>query len=83
VANVQAWRREKKFVYTVKVCELITHVKKFKGTKTPTKDFGMIADVLGDRMGRMGCCLVPPACVPEFGDVAPRGRAIQELRNRD
>jgi uncharacterized protein YecE (DUF72 family) len=54
VANVQAWQRglgEKRFVYTVKVCELITHVKKFKGTKTLIKDFGMIADVLGDRMG--------------------------------
>jgi uncharacterized protein YecE (DUF72 family) len=54
VANVQSWRRgpgKKKFVYTVKVCELITHVKKFKGTKTLIKDFGMIADVLGDRMG--------------------------------
>ena len=54
VANVQAWRRapgKKKFVYTVKVCELITHIKKFKGTKTLIKDFGMIADILGDRMG--------------------------------
>ena len=54
VANVQCWRRapgKKKFVYTVKVCELITHVKKFKGTKTLIQDFGMIADVLGERMG--------------------------------
>jgi uncharacterized protein YecE (DUF72 family) len=54
VANVQAWRRgpgKKKFVYTVKVCELITHVRKFKGTQTLVKDFGMIADFLGDRMG--------------------------------
>ena len=54
VANVQAWRRgpgKKKFIYTVKVCELTTHVKKFKSTKTLIKDFGMIADVLGDRMG--------------------------------
>jgi uncharacterized protein YecE (DUF72 family) len=54
VANVQAWQRglgKKRFVYTVKVCELITHVKKFKGTKTLIKDFGMIADVLADRMG--------------------------------
>jgi uncharacterized protein YecE (DUF72 family) len=53
-ANVQAWQRglgKKRFVYTVKVCELITHVKKFKGTKTLIKDFGMIADVLADRMG--------------------------------
>ena len=35
VAGVQAWRRQpgkKGFVYTVKVCELITHIKKFKGT---------------------------------------------------
>jgi uncharacterized protein YecE (DUF72 family) len=54
IAGVQAWRRapgKKKFVYTVKVCELITHVKKFKGAKTLIKDFGMIADILGDRMG--------------------------------
>ena len=54
VAGVQAWRRQpgkKKFVYTVKVCEHITHIKKFKGTKTLIRDFGMIADILGDRMG--------------------------------
>ena len=41
----------RKFIYTVKVCELITHIKKFKGTKTLVKDFGMIADILGERMG--------------------------------
>ena len=54
VANVQAWRRQpgkKKFVYTVKVCELITHIKRFKGTKTLIRDFGIIANILGDRMG--------------------------------
>jgi uncharacterized protein YecE (DUF72 family) len=54
VASVQSWRRqpgEKKFVYAIKVCELITHIKKFKGTKTLVKDFGMIADILGDRIG--------------------------------
>jgi uncharacterized protein YecE (DUF72 family) len=54
VANVKAWRRQpgkRKFVYTVKVCELITHIKRFRGTKTLVKDFGMIADILGDRMG--------------------------------
>jgi uncharacterized protein YecE (DUF72 family) len=54
VAGVQAWRRQpgkKDFVYTVKVCELITHIKKFKGTKTLIRDFGMIADILGERMG--------------------------------
>ena len=54
LANVQAWKRQagrRKFVYTVKVCELITHVKKFKNTKTLVWDFGIIADVLGDHMG--------------------------------
>ena len=54
VANVLAWRRqpgERKFVYAVKVCELITHIKKFKGTKTLIRDFGYIADILGERMG--------------------------------
>jgi uncharacterized protein YecE (DUF72 family) len=54
VANVKAWKRqtaEKTFVYTVKVCEHITHIKRFKGTKTLVKDFGMIADILGDSMG--------------------------------
>ena len=54
VANVKAWQRQagkRKFVYTVKVCELITHIKRFRGTKTLIKDFGMIADLLGERMG--------------------------------
>ncbi len=63
VANVQAWRRQpgrKKFVYTVKVCELITHVKRFKGTRTLIRDFGLVADILGERMG---CLLfqLPPS----------------------
>ena len=54
VANVQAWRRQpgkKKFVYTVKVCELITHVRRFKSTKTLIREFGLIADILGEQMG--------------------------------
>ncbi len=55
VPSVQAWRRQpgkRNFIYTVKVCELITHIKKFKGTKTLIRDFGIIADILGERMGR-------------------------------
>ena len=54
VANVKAWRRQpgkRDFVFTVKACELITHINRFRGTKTLIKDFGMIADILGDRMG--------------------------------
>ena len=62
VTNVKSWVRQpghRSFVYTVKVCELITHIKRFKGTKTLVTDFGMIADILGERMG----CLfqLPPS----------------------
>lgn len=54
VANVKSWLRQpgdRQFVYTIKVCELITHIKKFEDTETLVKDFGMIADILGERMG--------------------------------
>lgn len=54
VANVNSWLRQagsREFVYTIKVCELITHIKKFEGTETLIKDFGLIADLLGERMG--------------------------------
>ena len=53
-AAVQTWMRQagrRRFVYTVKVCELITHIKRFRGTKTLIQDFGYIADLLGPRMG--------------------------------
>jgi uncharacterized protein YecE (DUF72 family) len=53
-AGVKAWLRaagKRRFVYTVKVCELITHVKRFAGTKNHVRDFGVIADLLQDRMG--------------------------------
>ena len=54
VGTVETWIRQAKkrsFVYTVKACELITHVKRFAGTKTLIRDFGLIADLLGPRMG--------------------------------
>ena len=54
VAAVNTWVRQvgrRKFLYTVKVSELITHVKRFTGTKTLVRDFGHIADLLGPRMG--------------------------------
>jgi uncharacterized protein YecE (DUF72 family) len=53
-ATVAGWLRQAgrtRFIYTVKVSELITHVKRFVGTKTLVRDFGHIADLLGDRMG--------------------------------
>jgi len=54
VNTVKTWRRQagdRNFLYTVKVSELITHVKRFSRTKTLVKDFGYIADVLAERMG--------------------------------
>ena len=53
-ASVATWRRQtgqKEFIYTIKVCELITHIKRFTGTKTLVHDFGYIADLLESRMG--------------------------------
>ena len=54
ISTVKSWVRQsqgKNFIYTVKVCELITHIKNFTGTKTLIKDFGYIADLLGPQMG--------------------------------
>jgi uncharacterized protein YecE (DUF72 family) len=54
VNTVQTWVRNagrKKFIYTVKVSEHITHTKRFVGTKALVRDFGLIADILGPRMG--------------------------------
>ncbi|MFZ2029641.1 MAG: DUF72 domain-containing protein [Vitreimonas sp.] len=63
VATVRTWVKQaqrRDFVYTVKVSELITHVKRFKDTKTLVRDFGYVADLLGSRMG---CLLfqLPPS----------------------
>jgi uncharacterized protein YecE (DUF72 family) len=54
VATVNSWIKQigrKKFLYTVKVSELITHVKRFRGTEELVRDFGYIADILGPRLG--------------------------------
>jgi uncharacterized protein YecE (DUF72 family) len=91
VANVQAWRRQsrdREFVYTVKVCELITHVKRFKGTKTLIRDFGIIADILGQQMG---CFLfqLPPSyhyTKPRLNSIVsqldPARRNVVEFRHK-
>ena len=53
-ATVRGWVRQvarRRFVYTVKVSELITHVKRFTRTKMLIRDFGHIADLLGPHMG--------------------------------
>jgi uncharacterized protein YecE (DUF72 family) len=91
VANVRSWKRQTEkldFVYTVKVCEQITHIKKFKGAKTLVKDFGMIADILGDTMG---CFLfqLPPSyrytkarLTTILGQLDPIRRNVLEFRHK-
>ncbi len=55
ISTVNTWVSQAKpyenFVYTVKVSELITHVKQFIGTSELVMDFGTIADLLGPRFG--------------------------------
>lgn len=64
ITTVKTWlhqvRNNPDFIYTIKVNELITHVKHFCRTKTLVKDFYFIADLLGEKMG---CLLfqLPPS----------------------
>ncbi|MHC1550337.1 DUF72 domain-containing protein [Phyllobacterium sp. K27] len=53
IVAVKTWIRQAdpSFLYTIKVCELITHIKRFEETKILIKDFGYIADLLGPQMG--------------------------------
>jgi uncharacterized protein YecE (DUF72 family) len=54
LATVQNWGRQagrRKFVYTIKVNELITHTRRLIGTRMLIRDFGLIADILGRRFG--------------------------------
>lgn len=90
-ATVASWVRQagrRRFVYTVKVSELITHVKRFAGTKTLVRDFGHVADLLGPRMG---CFLfqLPPSFryTPTrlkaiLGQLDPARRNVVEFRHR-
>jgi len=91
VATVRAWVRQagrRRFVYTVKASELITHVKRFTGTKGLVRDFGHIADLLGPRMG---CLLfqLPPSFHYTPGRLArvlvqldPARRNVVEFRHK-
>jgi uncharacterized protein YecE (DUF72 family) len=54
IATVKSWLQQadgKAFLFTVKACELMTHTKRFIGTKELVRDFGFIADLLGPHMG--------------------------------
>ena len=91
VATVKSWIRqagERNFVYTIKVCELITHVKRFQATKTLVRDFGLIGDLLGERMG---CFLfqLPPSFDYSasrlrniLSQLDPRRRNVLEFRHK-
>ena len=91
IATVKTWLKQagrRKFIYTVKVCELITHVKRFKGTKQLTKDFGLIADLLGSHMGCFLYQLPPsynytPARLKDIvSQLDPRRRNVVEFRHK-
>ena len=55
VEIVRNWLRQAEqsedFVYTIKVSELITHVKRFVRTGKMVLDFSLIADLLGSKFG--------------------------------
>lgn len=90
VRTVETWRRQaagRQMTYTVKVSELITHIRKFEDTATLVRDFGHIADLLGPRMG---CFLfqLPPSYhyTPErlqqiLGQLDPTRRNVVEFRH--
>ena len=90
LSTVKTWVRQagrRKMIYTVKVSELITHTKRFSGTKTLVRDFGVIADVLGPRMG---CFLfqLPPSFRYSAGalkrivaQLEPNRRNVVEFRH--
>ncbi|HEX6428588.1 MAG TPA: DUF72 domain-containing protein [Niastella sp.] len=91
IATVKTWIKQagrRQFIYTVKVCELITHIRKFKGTKQLTKDFGFIADLLGPRMGCFLYQLPPsyhytPARLKDIvAQLDPRRRNVVEFRHK-
>ncbi len=90
VAGVRAWLRpvaERPFVFTVKISELITHVKRFEECKGLIADFGYVADLLGPHMG---CLLfqLPPSFHYERGkldlilaQLEPGRRNVVEFRH--
>jgi uncharacterized protein YecE (DUF72 family) len=90
VETVKTWLRQARadFVYTIKVCELITHIKRFEDTGILVKDFGYIADLLGERMG---CFLyqLPPSVRYDpdmlqriLEQLNPRHRNVVEFRHK-
>ena len=91
VNTVRTWMAQaakKPFIYTIKVCELITHVKRFQRTQMLVKDFGFVADLLGARMGCLLYQLPPsfhftPARLKNIlAQLEPNRRNVVEFRHR-
>ena len=90
-STVKTWIRQANgwdFVYSVKVCGLITHTLQFVGTERYIQDFGFIGDLLGSRMG---CFLyqLPPSfkytadrLSSIIAQLEPRRRNVVEFRHR-
>jgi uncharacterized protein YecE (DUF72 family) len=90
ISSVKTWIRQAKpgFVYTIKVCELITHIERFERSKILIEDFGYIADLLGPQMG---CFLfqLPPSVYYNpymlqsiLAQLDPRHRNVVEFRHK-
>jgi len=91
VGTVQTWKRQpgrRRFIYSVKVNELITHQKRFVGTKTLVRDFAYIAHLLGPRLGCFLYQLPPsfrysPSGLRRIVEQMPTGvRNVVEFRHR-
>lgn len=90
LGRVRVWLRQagyEEFVYTVKVNELITHIKKFEHVKNLVRDFAYIGNLLGERMGCFLFQLPPdyeytPARLKEIvTQLDPQHRSVVEFRH--
>jgi uncharacterized protein YecE (DUF72 family) len=90
IGAVKTWLRQANsdFIYTVKVCELITHIKRFDDARTLIKAFGYIADIF---CSQMGCFLfqLPPSVHYDpntlqsiLTQLDPRHRDVVEFRHK-
>lgn len=91
VETVRTWRRQpgrRRFTYTVKVCELITHEKRFTGTTGLVRDFYHVARLLGPRLDCFLFQLPPsfhysPAALKRIvRQLDARHRNVVEFRHR-
>jgi len=91
IGTVQTWRKQpgrRRFTYSIKVCELITHEKRFVGTKALVRDFYYIAQLLGPRLDCFLFQLPPSFHYSAAGlkrivsQLDPRHRNVVEFRHR-